>query len=150
MASKELLLMLSKENEQLRNQAAKSVEEGMAEILSVKRIFQKLSLPQDELESIAMACMNMMNAGIALRVMLQTHKRHHQRQESPWIDAENSTGHLLRTALNFENDAQTFASELRLALKETRTLQKNLKRKASAPEQSTQRAPASPSAPYIG
>jgi hypothetical protein len=150
MANQELLLTLSRENETLRNQASKSVEDGMETILSTKRIIQKLSISNDARESVALACSRLMNAGIALRVMLQAHKRHHQRQEAPWIDAEGSTGHLLRTSLHFQEDAEKFANELRLALKEVRLEVKESKRTRNAqPEKSTNWAPINSSTPSI-
>lgn len=148
MPNKELLLTLARENERQRIEAARCVERGMETLVGTKRIIQKLSLDPEDLESAARACVNMMNAGIAFRVMLQVHKRHHQRQEAPWVDAEGSTGHLLRSAIGFESDAEAFAQHLRLALKEVRQQVKERKKTSSAlPSDRTAWAPMRPSAP---
>jgi hypothetical protein len=81
-----------------------------------------------EAEELGIAFTRMMNAGIGLRVMLQAFKRHHQRAEAPWSDPENSLGSILRSALNFEQDADEFLSLVSNEL----TLRRSLKRESKA------------------
>lgn len=149
MASRELLLSLSREGERQRNDAERSVESGMDTLVGTKRTIQKLSAVPELGEKAALACTQMMNAGIAFRVMLQCHKKHHQREETPWVDPEGSTGDLLRSALSFEEDAETFANHLRQALKDVRKDQGNQRGVKKEPDSEQNRAPVVSSGPSI-
>lgn len=151
MANRELLLTLSRENERQRDSASQSVERGMEALVGTKRVIQKLSRLMDDehKEMIANASLAMVNSGIALRVMLQCHDKHHQRQEAPWVDPEGSTGKLLRSALAFEDDAETFARQLRKALQQARSEAQAERQPKSSPDHGMNWAPSSPSAPSI-
>lgn len=145
MSRADLLIELSRDDDLLRRQAATTVESGLDELLSCKRLVQRLTLSEDEEADLYASLIKLNNAGIALRVMLQVQKQHHQRIEEPWADVEGSNGKLQSAALEYEADVQQFTALLREAVKVNRLEVKAEQHKHKEPEPEVEWAPSSPS-----
>lgn len=146
MSRSDLLMELSRDDELLRREAASIVERGIDELLSCKRLVQRLSLTEEQEAQLYTSLIRLNNAGIALRVMLQVQKQHHQRMEEPWADIEGSNGKLQSAALEYESDINEFAGLLREAVKVNRLEVKAEQVKHKEPEPEVEWAPSSPNA----
>lgn len=149
MSRQELLMELSREDDLLRRQAARTVERGFEELISCKRLVQRLTLNEEEEAQLYTSLIKLNNAGIALRVMLQAQAKHEQRLENAWADVEGSNGKLQSAALEYEADVNSYVSLLREAVKVNRLEMKELNAQHKEPEPEQEWAPAGHSSPSL-
>lgn len=119
-----LLKELSQEDHYLREEAYLSVQNGMDELVRSKRLLQKISLNEQEQEDLGVAIADLMIAGNALRMALQTIRAHHQRSETPWVDQDGGIHLILRNSMEFESNVKGILALVREAMQERRKNQR--------------------------
>lgn len=120
----ELLKDLAREDHYLREEAHQSVENGMAALVNSKRLLQKISVNEQEGQELGTTIAELMLAGNALRMSLQTLKAHHQRSETPWIDHDGGIHLILRNSMEFETKVNQILGLIREAMQERRKIER--------------------------
>lgn len=115
-----LLRDLTGESLYLRQEAMQSVQNGMDELVASKRLLQKITLNEQELENTGIAVAELLIAGNALRMALETIQAHHQRIETPWVDEDGGIHLILRNSIEFEKNVEAFISLIHEAMQERR------------------------------
>lgn len=119
-----LLKELAQEDFNLREDAERSIDNGMRLLVDSKRVLQKISLSEQEAEDLAITVSDLMIAGNALRTAIQILKIHHQRSENPWIDHDGGIHMILRNGLEFEGKVEGVLGLVREAMQERRKQQR--------------------------
>ena len=117
---KELLKDLAQEGQYLREDASQSVQSGMNDLVESKRLLQKTQVNEQEKEMLGTTIAELMVAGNALRMSLQTLQAHHQRSETPWTDLEGGIHLVLRNSMEFETNVKEVLRLVRDAMQERR------------------------------
>lgn len=117
---KTLLKELSQEDHYLREEAHLRVQNGMDALVNSKRLLQRIDLDDHEKESLGVAMAELMLAGNAMRMALQTLKSHHQRSETPWIDHDGGIHLVLRNSMEFESKVNSILEDIRGVMRERR------------------------------
>lgn len=119
-----LLKDLYEEDFHLREQAMKSVQNGMDELVGAKRIFQKISLNEQEQEDLGVAVAELLIAGNALRAALDVLRAHHLRNETPWVGPDGGIQLMLSNSVEFEANVMKFTSIVREVMQTRRDSQR--------------------------
>lgn len=108
-----LLKDLYQEDHYLREEALRSVQNGMDQLVNSKRLLQKVSVNEQEREDLGIATAELMIAGNALRAALETLRSHHLRNEAPWVGPDGGIQLILRNSLEFEENVNNFLRLIR-------------------------------------